>query len=199
MDEEPTDSLVRRIEEGSIDGALLSTPSHCPGQLVEKPLFFEPFFLFAGSGHPLLAAAEVTPAQISAEEILLLDDAHCLRDQVLGLCRARGAGAKAAIQLKSGSLHTLVELIRLEGGYTLLPYLSLGLLNARERTANVRPFVASGPTPSRKVSLVYHSARLKRSLIDAIAEQVESGLPAHLPRRSAGLKVLPPRRGHFQS
>jgi len=54
VDEEPTESLIRRISEGTIDAAILETPERCPETLVEKVLFYQPFVVFASTGHLML-------------------------------------------------------------------------------------------------------------------------------------------------
>lgn len=196
VDEEPTSTLIRRIAEGSLDAAILSTPARCPDTLVEKMLFYEPFIVFASSGHPILENKRVSPSQICAGEVLMLDDAHCFRDQVLQLCRARQEHGDQKLRIKSGSLHTLIEIIRLEEHYTLLPMLSTGFLTKSEQNQNLRRFVP--PAPSRKVSLVFHQARLKHSIIDAIAEQILECVPKQVQLSKEQVKIISPNDRHFE-
>ncbi len=201
VSEEPTESLVQKIDEGSLDGAILSTPPKCPESLIEKVLFYEPFYVFASSGHPILKSKKVQPSQISAGEILLLDDTHCMRDQVLQLCKlGRGTsdGTNRKLRIQSGSLLTLIEVIRRDPGYTLLPALSTHFLTANERAHNVRHF--DKPSPTRKVSLVFHRARLKRSIVEALKESVLQRLPNDVfpPQSGRSIKVLAPGADHFE-
>ncbi|MBC7693259.1 MAG: LysR family transcriptional regulator [Methylotenera sp.] len=195
VDEEPTESLIRRIGEGSLDAAVLSTPARCPESLVEKVLFYEPFVVFASTDHPMLSNKRVTPKQILADEILLLDDAHCFRDQVLQLCRAGHEKQGHPLRIKSGSLHTLIEIIRLEKNYTLLPLLSTSSLSKAEQKQNLRSFVQPGPT--RKVSLVYHQSRLKQSIIDAIASSIVDSIPRQVFLTDDLVRVISPDSRHF--
>ena len=196
--EDRTEGLVHMIDAGKIDGAILSTPSRCPESLVEKVLFYEPFVVFAGKNHPILENKRITTSQISADEILLLDDTHCLRDQVLQLCKLRQSSSDHKLRIQSASLQTLIELIRNGAGYTLLPSLSAQLLDANERNKNTRAL--EKPVPSRKVSLVFHKARLKRSIVEALKETIIASLPDSVFLTSSGqnLRILSPGSEHFE-
>ena len=174
--EEPTERLVKAIDEGALDGAILSTPAKCPEEILEKVLFYEPFVVFASTGHPLLQGKQVNASQIDPREILLLDETHCMRDQVLQLCKAKTTAISRRFRIQSGSLHTLIELIRREKGYTLLPSLALRFLTSVEQSKNVRTF--GRPAPARKISLVFHKSRLKRSIIEALHDEILAQTPA---------------------
>jgi LysR family hydrogen peroxide-inducible transcriptional activator len=202
--EDRTESLVSEIDYGQLDGAILSTPLRCPASLIEKVLFYEPFVVFGSTGHPILEKKKVSLEQISSDEILLLDETHCLRDQVLQLCKPKreNSAAQASngqkLQFQSTSLQTLIEIIRHNQGYTLLPILSVGLLSNTERTKNIR--AVEKPIPSRKVSLVFHQARLKRSIVEALQECIVASLPEQvfLTTAKQNLRVLSPSLEHFE-
>lgn len=197
--EEPTERLVHDIDSGLLDGALLSTPARSPDSLVEKVLFYEPFVVFASSGHPILEKNVVSAEALTADEVLLLDDTHCLRDQVLQICRSKQRpSSERRLRIRSGGLQTLIEYIRENSGFTLLPSLATDFLTSRERTHNVRPLAK--PLPSRKVSLVFHHARLKRSLIEAIKTSVLEAVGDRvIPVGSkSDVRVLSPGPEHFE-
>lgn len=196
--EEPTTHLLQSIRNGTLDAAILSTPQQSPDKIIERVLFYEPFVVFASTQHPILKFQAVSPSQISASEIYLLDEAHCMRDQVLQLCKLKQGSPDNRLQIQSGSLQTLIELIRRENGYTLLPILSERFLSHSERAKSVVPFIK--PTPTRKVSLVYHEARLKRSITEAMRTEIIESLPETV-QSIAGLrqvKVLSPSDRYFE-
>lgn len=196
--EDRTENLVRDIDQGILDGAILSTPSKCPDTLVEKVLFYEPFVLFASSNHAILEKKKMSVENISADEILLLDETHCLRDQVLQLCKGRQQSVQKQLKIQSASLQTLIEFIRHNLGYTLLPVLSADLLGGAEKNKNIRHF--EKPFPSRKVSLVFHQARLKRTIIEALKEAILESLPDNVFLTSSknDLRVLSMGLDHFE-
>lgn len=198
VSEEPTARLIHDIDHGILDGAILSTPSKTPESLVEKVLFYEPFVVFASTGHPLLQRKILTAENLSADEVLLLDDTHCLRDQALQLCRSKRKGGDSRLRIKSGGLFTLIEYLRENGGFTLLPALAADFLTPHERANNVRPLAK--PLPARKVSLVFHRVRAKRALIEAVKASVlatvgDRVIPAGA---KADIRVLSPSPEHFE-
>jgi LysR family hydrogen peroxide-inducible transcriptional activator len=197
--EESTAQLIAGIAAGQVDAAILSTPPRCPEGFMEKVLFYEPLLLFASRGHETLESRKrVFPSELSVERMILLEDPHCLRDQTLQLCRKRPASEESPrVALKSGSLQTVVEMIRREPGATLLPSLSLRFLTAAEKISGVRDF--ADPVPARKVSLIYHKSRPKRALLESLQACIDEAVPRDLPRRSAGLRVLAPEGHRFET
>lgn len=200
--EEPTERLVHDIDQGRLDGALLSTPAQSPGSLLERVLFYEPFVVFASNGHPILKTKTKTlqAEDLGADEVLLLDDTHCLRDQALQICRSKQKPSEKRLRMKSGGLHTLIEYLRENEGFTLLPELAVDFLSAKEKVQNVRHFAK--PVPTRKVSLVFHNAHLKRSLIEAIRESVLASVGERVilagSGAKAGIRILSPGLEHFE-
>jgi len=195
--EEPTQQLVHHIDTGTLDCAILSTPAKCPPNLVEKLLFYEPFVVFASKDHAILDRKHVSVTELSSKEVLLLDEAHCLRDQVLQLCKSRSSQDKQKLQIQSASLQTLIEIIRNWEGYTLLPSLATNLLTTHEVNRNIRHF--EKPYPARKISLVYHQVRNKKHLANALANSIAEVLPdvVFAPSKKTGVRVLSPAPEYF--
>jgi LysR family hydrogen peroxide-inducible transcriptional activator len=194
--EDKTKNLVRAIEEGDMDVAILSPPGKASWQLVGKPLFYEPFVVYAHPGQPILEKKEIRYSDLPLEELLILDDTHCLRDQVIQICGNR-AGRKAYLaEIRSGGLQTLIGVVNSGKGFTLLPYLATLNMTESQRRHQVRFFTK--PVPARKVSLVYHRARLKKPLVEALHDVILSGLPDGVfTSLKTGLKTVNPGDQHF--
>ncbi|MFX8949793.1 LysR substrate-binding domain-containing protein, partial [Acinetobacter baumannii] len=78
----------------------------------------------APANHPLTARAAVPPSALAAEELILLEDGHCLRDQALSVCGAeppRGSDEGFA----ATSLATLVQMVGSGLGVSLLPAMAV--------------------------------------------------------------------------
>ena len=108
-------------------------------------------FLFAAArGHRL--TRKTTPLPLSSlqdEDLLLLDEGHCLRDQVHSFChglREHDAGVRAT------SLTTLAQMVADGLGVTFLPRLAVAHENAHGRLA-CRPFAE--PAPARTIVLIW--------------------------------------------
>lgn len=185
-----TFEVIRALKEGEIDGALVVTPLHVEG-LFEKPLFYEPFYVFASKSHPLAKKRSVRESDLDASSIWLLEEGHCFRDQVLSVCSLRDNQPPLQnLQFQSGSLETLIGLIRKGDGYTLLPQLSTSGLSAAEKKKQLKAF--QKPVPTREVSLVTARKHYKENIADALAQTVLEELPSGLKRGlSSGQAIVP--------
>ena len=180
--EEKTDALVARVLDGRLDAAVVAAETEL-GALTVETLGADAFVLAMPLGHRLARAA--TPMTIEAldgERVLLLDEGHCLRDQVVGLC-ARAHAEELAF--RATSLPTLVQMVASGAGVTFLPQIAVDTERARAAIA-VRSFVA--PTPGRTVAIAY---RARSPIVDGlravgavIAAQLAPSAPAVSARRT---------------
>ncbi len=164
IEEMTTEEIITRLKNGHLDAAIAATPLE-EEKIKEVVLYFEPFVAYVPSSHPMAQQAEIDPADLNVDEILLLQDGHCFRDGILNLCKRKGSGEKASFQIESGSFETLVKLADEGLGTTLLPYLhTLDLSESAKQ--RLRPF--RDPKPSREVSLIYPKTELKIHIIEAL-------------------------------
>lgn len=169
--EQTTDELLDQLRSGHLDAALLSPPIDESG-LLRVNLYREDFFLAAPVAHRLAGKKKVRQPEISGEALLLLDEGHCLRDQVLKFCQAEDTPAREL--LRGSSLETLRNMVAAGVGCTLLPALALNPASGSPPVAVV-PFVS--PVPSRLVSLYYRKGFTREDS----AQELGSWLRAHLP------------------
>jgi LysR family transcriptional regulator, hydrogen peroxide-inducible genes activator len=197
ISEQNTANLVHLLDKGQIDAAILSTPKTAPESLKEKVLYYEPFVLFTSKIHPLSKVSPVSIEDLEQFAPFLLDDTHCMRDQVEKLCMLE-TKVESKLQLKAGSIQTLVEVVRTSGGYTLLPALAQEYFK-KNYPDSFRPLAE--PKPSRKVSLVFHRSFLKRALIDALHKIILKHLPqSAIPiEKKAITKVIDPQKSRFDT
>jgi LysR family hydrogen peroxide-inducible transcriptional activator len=194
IEESKTEEIVAMLTEDEVDAGLLATPLH-DDSLVERVLFYEPFYLFVASGHPLARKRKVRESELQLREIWLLDKGHCFRDQVLQICSEGGEAKRVEgnIRFESGNLETLKNMVLASSGYTVLPHLAVGQLSAQKRRL-VREF--HPPVPTREVSLVYARSVLKQRVIEALVKSIVEALPRELraldTRDAAVLEISPP-------
>ena len=165
-----TEQVVRELALDRLDAGLIATAEPGAG-LASEPLFTESFVAYVGSSHRLASAEAVRPDELNADDLWLLREGHCFRDQVLAVCGAGPPSTHRPLRFESGNLETLRMLVDAWGGMTLLPALALRHLGPAERSC-VRPFRA--PAPQRTVRLVRRHAYLKRTLIDAYRQTVQA-------------------------
>ncbi len=177
IEEMQTHEVIHRIGEGHIDAGLLATPTQNQG-LIEQPLFFEPFYVFASPGHAVLKRKTVNESDLSLDDIWLLTEGHCLRNQTLHLCELATNDHTRSVRFEAGSLETLIRMVEQGSGYTLVPQLAAEFMDVKTQDASLRRF--RGAQPGREISIVYNRAFLKRGIIDALATTIAACLPASI-------------------
>jgi len=193
IEELQTRQIIARLADDSIDAGILVTPLNSRG-IIERPLFYEPFVVYLAPGHAYRSLTKVSENDLSLNDIWLLNEGHCFRDQAIELCkkvRDTGFANKNPI-FESGNLETLKRLVDKKFGYTLLPYLAIAEMPEGQRKKRIRLFKA--PVPTREVSVVYSRSFLKKCTIEALANAIESSVPAALRQRPGKSRVveLPP-------
>ncbi|MEQ8602884.1 MAG: LysR substrate-binding domain-containing protein [Marivibrio sp.] len=175
--EEMTAPLTERLLAGDLDAALIATAPES-SRLEEIPLFDEPFWLVAPRGHPLAEAPSVSAAAIDPEELLLLSEGHCFRDQALSFCRAARPDRRVKTDLRATSFETVLNLVAAGAGTTLAPALSLrGAWTTDQGLVARRIDGPLAPEASRRVRLVFRSASPRRALFQGLAAAVKTSLP----------------------
>lgn len=159
--EEKTPELIRQLEAGAIDCALLAMPV-ASDQLTHRPLFTEPFTLAVAANHPLAARTSVSLSTLRGVKMLLLEDGHCLRDQALEVCQMIGIGE--ADNFRATSLETLRHMVAASDAVTLMPKLAV---EPDDKLVRYIPFKA--PSPSRRIGLYWRTTSARAPLFEAMA------------------------------
>lgn len=168
-----TEVLVRKLEHAELDMALAATPLGNDG-LLEIPVYYEKFVAYVSPGEPLYAQPEIESRRMPAEHLWVLQEGHCLRNQVLNICE-RKSGYSAIYE--AGSIDTLVKIVDENGGYTIIPELHVELLRD-EQQERIRRLV--DPEPVREISLVVRRDFVRERLLNIIAESVRTIIPEHM-------------------
>jgi LysR family hydrogen peroxide-inducible transcriptional activator len=176
INEDTTDNLLKLINNGQLDCGLLSTPLKTPKDLIEQFLYYEPFVLYAAADHPLLEKERVSTFDLAKFEVSMLDETHCMRDQVLAACKFKNKEKKIQqSKLVSGSLQTLISIVDETKSFSLIPSMAAEYLHFKHPKSGIRKITS--PTPKRKVSLVYNKHYERKNLLSALVKSVCNGLP----------------------
>ncbi len=163
ISEQQTAILNQQLRDGTIDAALLSIPLQADG-VRELPLFDEPFVLVVPRGHHLASIPRLVPSSLSAADMVLLEEGHCLRDQALAVCGYRGGDRPRVV---AASLETLKYLVGAGEGYSLLPALSCRLTPELGQLVEVRQF--DDRTPSRRIGICVRASFPRLADVEALA------------------------------
>jgi len=158
--EEKTDSLIKLLLDKKLDMALLSLPVE--HELLEcRTLFEDPFSLAVCADHPLAHLEEVDLDRVTKENLLLLDEGHCLRDQVLKLC---DPSRFVEYDFRASSLETLRFMVKNGIGVTLMPSVAIQPEDNDIHYINIRQ------QPSRTIALVWQRAHPLGTILETFAK-----------------------------
>ncbi len=155
---------LQRLEDGELDAALLALPIE-QSSLKYEPLFEEPFLAAAAPDKPLAKRKQLKLMDLAGEEILLLEDGHCLRDQALDLCNKIDAHEIAGF--RATSLETLRQMIASGIGTTLIPQLATLVKTSDQNSVAYIPF--EQPGPGREIVLAYRDTYHRIPILKKIA------------------------------
>lgn len=170
--EDKTEILVRSVNQGNLDAALLALEANV-GELDHYEVAIDPFVLATPRGNPLgRGGTPIAKNKLRGERILLLDDGHCFRDQVLEYC----SNSKVEeLGFRATSLSTLSQMVSSGAGITLLPSIAVPTESNRSQLS-IRPF--SRPAPFRTLALVWRRraamAETLRKIGETLRETMES-------------------------
>lgn len=172
--EEKTEEILRRLRDGRLDAGILAFPQN-DTHLHQEFLFEEQFLLATPEGHPMSKHKKLTVADLENQQLLLLEDGHCLRDQALAVCQLAGANEQAGF--RATSLETLRQMAGSGVGITLLPALSVQPPVAPMPGLKLTRF--SGEPPSRRIGLVWRKSSAFSPFLKRLSK-VLAAVPAPL-------------------
>jgi LysR family hydrogen peroxide-inducible transcriptional activator len=187
--EDLTANLLERLRAGKLDALLLALPVR--GDDIEViALFREAFVVALPIGHGLAAKQQISEAELADQNVLLLEEGHCMRDQALAICGATSSNERE--ELKATSLETLRQMVAAGVGCTLFPALAaapgVGLL--QQGMVQIRPLAS--PTPTRTIGMVWRRSYPRETTLRKLAELILANLPP-------GVEPLPSSERHEKS
>lgn len=186
--ERTTTDIVAELQAMRMDAGLLVTPLAEPS-LEKRVVFYDAFYGYANAGSSLLQSEEIEIADIARDDLWLLEDGHCFRNQVVHLCGIHRRRILSGVKFEAGNFETLRGLVDRVGGCTLIPETFARSLPNDVRRSQVRPF--RGAVPTREVSIVGHRQHWKAELLDALAACLRHHAPRYLPREPDNVEIVP--------
>lgn len=146
--EDLTHRLIVQLKSGALDAALIALPYDMTGLDCAEVAEDELMAAFPAN-HPLTAERRVAPERLQAEDLILLEDGHCLREHALAACGLEPVrpharpGDEAAFA--ATSLPTLVQMVGSGLGVSFLPAMAVEAGLAEAAAVAVRPLAAEHP------------------------------------------------------
>jgi len=169
LTEGQTAVISRLLREGDLDAVILALPLE-EENMVQRQLYREPFYLAVSRHHPKAGRKTVSVEDLEEEQVLLLEDGHCLRDQALAVCSTHNAVENT--NFRATSLETLRQMVVADVGVTLMPKLAVPAKPA----AGIRYIPFRGEIPHRDIGLCWRRSSPREPLLEKLAEILTSAL-----------------------
>ena len=173
VNEMHTSTIIEKLRVAEIDMAILSTPLDDP-KILEVPLYYERFVAYISPSEPIFSRTELSATDMPLDKLWVLEEGHCMRNQVFNFCIEKPVQNST---YEAGSIGTLVRIVDVNGGYTVIPELHVDLLND-EQKKNLREIVK--PEATREISVVIRHDFVREGILNAVAECIKEVIPAHM-------------------
>ena len=135
--EELSEHLVHELQAGELDILLLALP-YPAEQVTTEHLFYDDFLLAYQDKHPIGKKAKLKTTDLINEDLLLLEDGHCIRDHALDACRMKAE--ELHIPYQATSLNTIIQMVANDMGITILPKMAVDTQMLKGTHVKTRPF-----------------------------------------------------------
>ena len=167
--EDVTANLLTRVEDGTLDLALIALPFNTAHLLV-RPLFDDELWLVARQGDPFLKARSIALTPSLIDRMLILEEGHCLRDHTLIACGAAPPSIHGGVE--ATSLLTLVQMIASGLGIGLIPAMAVNSGLTRSARLVVRPLPL--PRPKRTIALIARRTTTRAVELATLADTIQA-------------------------
>lgn len=165
--ETQTHRLVDELIHGQVDLIIAALP--LDDNAVETMKLFDDRFLLATSKNNAAPPTKGLARFIASEQLLLLEEGHCLRDQALNHCDV--AGIQYGEIYGTSNLSTLVQLVANDLGITLVPELCL---DVEANAKNIRLTRFGKPQPYRTIALAWRKSSPRTKHYKEIGKIIKS-------------------------
>ncbi len=183
-----TKHIITALKNNEIKAALLSTPLE-ENSIIEYPLFYEPFVAYMHKDEKALQKRTIKPEDIAMDRIWLLNEGHCMRNQIINLCSEslEKLQTQRPYRYESSNVETLRRMVERNGGMTILPELAT-LEFSEDQSDNLRYF--EDPEPVREISLVTNDHFVRDSVLNSLSEEILKLVPEKMRVQKKNRRVL---------
>ena len=175
LQENFTVSLAEQLRRGDLDVIIVALPFSEPG-IVSRPVYDEPFCVVTPIGHPLSEQTDISANQVASENLLLLGNGNCFRDQVLQACPHLSEPGAMEGAIEGSSLETVRHMVASGAGISVVPISAAKSWPQNEPLLHFLPF--ADPTPFRRVVIAWRASFPRPGAIDILRAAVLDAPPA---------------------
>jgi LysR family hydrogen peroxide-inducible transcriptional activator len=165
--EDQSSRLLERLEAGTLDAAVMAFP-YPIGKMQSEIFWHENFRVALPKSHPLATADFLSTKNLPKDELLLLEEGHCLSDHTLAACKL--SGLESSTRFQGTSLYTLIQMVAGGLGITILPEMAINpdLVSSNE----IVLLPLNEPGPHRQIGLVWRPSYFRKDDLQLLAQQL---------------------------
>ncbi|MBQ4344420.1 MAG: hydrogen peroxide-inducible genes activator [Muribaculaceae bacterium] len=172
VSEMKTSDIKRTLLTGELEaGILADLPDFEEYEMTS--LFYEQYFAYVSRESSLFEKSKVKTSDLADQELWLLDEGHCFRDQLVKFCQIKSAQA-SQLTYNLGSMETFMRMVESGKGVTFIPGLAVSQLSDAQREL-VRPFAL--PSPTRHIVMLTSRDFIRHTVLNTIVEEIRSSVP----------------------
>ncbi len=172
VSEMTTEVLIEALNRGDIEMFIAATPLY-QDNFYEIPIYYEKFLAYFSADNPNIDIP-VSASNMPSENLWILEEGHCFRDQVFNFCTETMSYNKL---FEAGSIDTLVRIVDINGGYSVIPELHFSHLS-EEQKKNTREI--NDPPAIREISIVIKKDFIKEKMVNAVGDAIKTIIPEHM-------------------
>ena len=170
-----TNDIKKALQTGEIDAGIVASLAGME-ELQQTPLFYEQFFAYVSREDALFNNEVIRTSDLNGEQLWLLDEGHCFRDQLVRFCQMKSARA-GQLAYHLGSMETFMRMVESGKGVTFIPELAVLQLGDAQKEL-VRSFAI--PCPTRQVVLLTNKNFIRHTLLEVLVKEIKLSVPKEM-------------------
>ena len=170
-----TNDIKKALQTGEIDAGIVASLAGME-ELQQTPLFYEQFFAYVSREDALFNNEVIRTSDLNGEQLWLLDEGHCFRDQLVRFCQMKSARA-SQLAYHLGSMENFMRMVESGKGVTFIPELAVLQLGDAQKEL-VRSFAI--PCPTRQVVLLTNKNFIRHTLLEVLVKEIKLSVPKEM-------------------
>jgi len=170
-----TNDIKKALQTGEIDAGIVASLAGME-ELQQTPLFYEQFFAYVSREDALFNNEVIRTSDLNGEQLWLLDEGHCFRDQLVRFCQMKSARA-SQLAYHLGCMETFMRMVESGKGVTFIPELAVLQLGDAQKEL-VRSFAI--PCPTRQVVLLTNKNFIRHTLLEVLVKEIKLSVPKEM-------------------
>lgn len=170
-----TNDIKKALQTGDIDAGIVAGLAGME-EFQQTPLFYEQFYTYIARENRLFSNEVIRTSDLTGEQLWLLDEGHCFRDQLERFCQLKAARA-SQLAYHLGSMETFMRMVESGKGITFIPELAVLQLDGTQKEL-VRPFAI--PCPTRQIIMLTNRSFIRNTLLKTITQEITAAVPKEM-------------------